>query len=242
MKQQNINKKRGEKWAAVAQAHIETHTWDRKKNPLPKPLLCSDSICRSDVKPTCKTMIQPQYNSMGSMMKALVGEKSGAENNEYGILYLYNDLKMTPLSLFLSPFLCSFLVYLSPLSGISVPGSIPPGWTAELSWMDVGGVAKAVEEKRHYLDKKIIFMSDANTTQPLQFMLWPQTKNSAVWLCQVRFFLIPLSHGIISTLHTSISFAVHCGAVCCTLTLLCFNTSLKHLGVSWLRQISRDNG
>jgi hypothetical protein len=67
----------------------------------------------------------------------------------------------------------------------AVPGSVPPGWTAELSWLDVAGVAKAREDKRNYLDKKVIFVSDSNTTSPLEFLLNPKTKDSRVWLCQV---------------------------------------------------------
>lgn len=63
---------------------------------------------------------------------------------------------------------------------------MPPGWVAELSWLDVAGVAKAVSEKRNYLDKKVIFVSDSNTTQPLELLLDPVTKDSAVWLCQVQ--------------------------------------------------------
>lgn len=67
----------------------------------------------------------------------------------------------------------------------TVPGSIPVGWTAELSWLDVAGVTKAKEEKRGYLDKKIIFVSDSNTTSPLVFVVNTKAKDSVVWLCQV---------------------------------------------------------
>lgn len=56
-----------------ARTHFEAYTWDKNKNPLPKPLLCAGSICRASVKPTCATMIQPQYNPMASLTKALVG-------------------------------------------------------------------------------------------------------------------------------------------------------------------------
>jgi hypothetical protein len=69
---------------------------------------------------------------------------------------------------------------------ISVPGVAPAGWTTELSWLDVAGVSKAINEKRNYLDKKIIFVSDSNTTQPLEFVIDPKTKDSLVWLCQVN--------------------------------------------------------
>ena len=72
----------------------------------------------------------------------------------------------------------------------AVPGSIPPGWTAELSWLDVDGVAKAEELKRNYLDKKVIFVSDSNTTSPLVFVVEPKSKDSVVWLCQVSRLLL----------------------------------------------------
>lgn len=65
-----------------------------------------------------------------------------------------------------------------------VPDHIPEGWTSELSWMDVNGVAKAVSENRGYLDKKIIFMSDSNTTSPIEFSIIP-SQTGVLWLCQV---------------------------------------------------------
>lgn len=122
----------------AAQDHFNTHTWDPKSNPLPMPLLCDRAVCRQAVKPTCKTLTQPQFNPAGSLTKALI-----------------------------------------------VPNVIPPGWTTELSWLDVAGVSKAQADNRNYLDKKIIFVSDSNTTQPLEFILNPKTRDSLVWLCQV---------------------------------------------------------
>lgn len=131
--------KRGkETWTKKALQHVNEHTYDVKTNRLPKPLFCDPSICRAYVKPTCYTMIQPQYNVYRNFKKSLM-----------------------------------------------VPGSVPPGWTVELSWLDVGGVSKAESEKRNYLDKKIIFVSDSNTTSPIDFLLQPKAKDSFLWLCQV---------------------------------------------------------
>lgn len=66
-------KSRREAWTKEAEAHVADHTWHPQKNSLPAPLLCDSTICRPAVKPTCRTMIQPQYNSAGSLKKALVG-------------------------------------------------------------------------------------------------------------------------------------------------------------------------
>lgn len=67
-----------------------------------------------------------------------------------------------------------------------VPGSVPAGWSAELSWIDVAGVRAATEQKRNYLDKKIIFVADNISTTPLDLIVNPRSADGHLWLCQVR--------------------------------------------------------
>jgi hypothetical protein len=74
MFQQKIkSKKAKDAWAARTVDYLKTHTYEPKTNALPAPVHCNAAVCRPWTKPTCKTMIQPQYNPSQSLKKALVG-------------------------------------------------------------------------------------------------------------------------------------------------------------------------
>ncbi|CAE7530770.1 unnamed protein product [Symbiodinium microadriaticum] len=74
-----------------------------------------------------------------------------------------------------------------------VGGSIPTGWTRNLSWFDVAGVAKARSENRGYSDLKFIFITNVRGEGPLEdkdggvltLDVVPRS-NSSIWLCQVQ--------------------------------------------------------
>lgn len=132
------SRKKHNSWIDDGRKFVERHTWQPMRNPLRRPLLCDPDICRSQMKPTCMTMIQPQNNPALSLTNALTDR-----------------------------------------------GKVPVGWTTQLSWLDVSGVEKATKEKRGYLDKKIILVSDDSTTSPLEFIIQPKSKDSVLWLCQV---------------------------------------------------------
>jgi hypothetical protein len=76
-----ISQKKKDKFTTNVVAQLKASSFQisgGKKNPIvnamPKPLLCDPSICRQTVKPTCKTMIQPQFNGANNMQNSLIGE------------------------------------------------------------------------------------------------------------------------------------------------------------------------
>jgi len=79
------------------------------------------------------------------------------------------------------------------LVGISDGEIAPPGWSYELSWFDIHGVAKARQQGRGYVDLKYILISNSTGTGPLEegedgvltMVITPRTR-SAVWLCEVQ--------------------------------------------------------
>lgn len=72
-----------------------------------------------------------------------------------------------------------------------VGGSVPPGWSRELSWFDAAGVAKAKALNRGYLDLKFIFISNQTDViedgdgREITFDIMTFS-NSSIWLCQVQ--------------------------------------------------------